>query len=211
MVLCSNCHVEIDDSKIVLHERFCKQNIKYCEKCKEGIPKEDFDEHMEQHASRKASLSLSESQMSQKEKDDLCLKRVSSSKIGCQYCGMPFVYNELEEHEEICGSKTDICDICHQKFTRKTIAEHILNVHNKAEDEEKIDIKKSISGPLTEEELGSLTEEEMIARAIKQSEKELQTKGNNKVNKPKKIEKTQEELDEELARKLYEEDLRKYQ
>ena len=44
MVLCTNCHIDIDESKIILHQRFCFQNIKYCDKCKEGFPIEEFDE-----------------------------------------------------------------------------------------------------------------------------------------------------------------------
>ena len=52
MVKCPNCRAEIDDSKMFLHERFCFQNIKYCEKCKEGIIKEEFDEHLEKHKSK---------------------------------------------------------------------------------------------------------------------------------------------------------------
>ena len=49
MVLCPNCHCEIDDSKIFLHERFCVQNIKYCELCQEGIIIEEYEEHCQNH------------------------------------------------------------------------------------------------------------------------------------------------------------------
>ena len=45
----SNCHTNIEDSKVVLHERFCLQNITYCEKCKEGIIKEVYEEHCLEH------------------------------------------------------------------------------------------------------------------------------------------------------------------
>jgi len=43
MVFCTNCQTEIEDSKMFLHEGFCKKNIKYCFKCKEKVPIEEFD------------------------------------------------------------------------------------------------------------------------------------------------------------------------
>ena len=49
MVFCTNCHCDIEDSKMFLHQRFCIQNIKYCEECKEGIIIEEFEEHCKNH------------------------------------------------------------------------------------------------------------------------------------------------------------------
>ena len=53
MVFCTNCQTEIEDSKMFLHEGFCKKNIKYCFKCKEKIPIEEYEEHLENHNTKK--------------------------------------------------------------------------------------------------------------------------------------------------------------
>ena len=39
MVFCTNCQTEIEDSKMFLHEGFCKNNIRFCFKCKKTFPK----------------------------------------------------------------------------------------------------------------------------------------------------------------------------
>ena len=49
MVKCSNCQCDIEESKMMLHERFCIQNIKYCNICQVAIIKEEYDEHCENH------------------------------------------------------------------------------------------------------------------------------------------------------------------
>jgi len=53
MVFCSNCQSEIEDNKMILHERFCKMNIKYCFQCKEKIPIEEYEEHIKNHNEKK--------------------------------------------------------------------------------------------------------------------------------------------------------------
>ena len=78
MVICSNCHIEIDDAKIVLHERFCIQNIKYCATCQEGFPIEEFDEHLAGHLSRQPSKNLSKEEL--QKKNSLSLQRLESKK-----------------------------------------------------------------------------------------------------------------------------------
>ena len=55
MVFCSNCQTEIEDSKIFLHEGFCKRNIKYCFECKEKVPIEEYEEHIQNHNSKKSN------------------------------------------------------------------------------------------------------------------------------------------------------------
>ena len=38
---------------MILHERFCKMNIKYCFQCKEKIPIEEYEEHIKNHNEKK--------------------------------------------------------------------------------------------------------------------------------------------------------------
>ena len=124
MPICSNCHIEIEPSKIVLHERFCSQNMKYCSTCKEAFPKEEFEEHLANHLSRKPS------QLSQEEKNIETLKRCYSSKVACEFCGLFLNYNDLVEHEEMCGARTTQCGICKKNMLYRDLKNHMKTKHN---------------------------------------------------------------------------------
>mgnify|MGYP002626634954 CR=1 FL=1 len=184
MVLCPNCHCEIDDSKIFLHERFCVQNIKYCELCQEGIIIEDYEEHCQNH--KNLSKGKSKSNESKESRDSLTLQRVESSKIGCQYCGFLCGYKELEEHEVMCGSRTTKCSQCGQTLLIKNVKDHLEKLHKiKMDDYQNINsgdlcgIKTNSDsstkfGNLNNVGLKRMTTDEEIAYALALSQEEEQ-------------------------------------
>ena len=124
MVLCPNCHCDIDESKMFLHQRFCIQNIKYCEQCQVGVIIEEFEEHLQSHNNNNNSQKLSKD-----ESDDLTLKRVESSKIGCQYCGFLCGFSDLEEHESFCGARSTNCKQCGKRLLIKELKQHLEIQH----------------------------------------------------------------------------------
>ena len=124
MQKCSNCHCDIEESKILLHERFCFQNIKYCDICKEGIIKEEYEEHCLEH-----NNSEIKKEKSQEEKDNLSLKRLESTKIKCTYCKLLLSLTEVEENEQMCGSRTTKCKLCGERAIIKYLENHVLLVH----------------------------------------------------------------------------------
>ena len=192
MVLCPNCHCEIDDSKIFLHERFCVQNIKYCELCQEGIIIEDYEEHCQNH--KNLSKGKSKSNESKESRDSLTLQRVESSKIGCQYCGFLCGYKELEEHEVMCGSRTTKCSQCGQTLLIKNVKDHLEKLHKiKMDDYQKINsgdlcgIKTNSDsstkfGNLNNVGLKRMTTDEEIAYALALSQEEEQERKKKQQN-----------------------------
>ena len=124
MQKCSNCHCDIEESKILLHERFCFQNIKYCDICKEGIIKEEYEEHCLEH-----NNSEIKKEKSQEEKDNLSLKRLESTKIKCTYCKLLLSLTEVEENEQMCGSRTTKFKLCGERAIIKYLENHVLLVH----------------------------------------------------------------------------------
>ena len=76
MVFCNNCQSEIEDSKMFLHEGFCKKNIRYCFQCKEKIPIDEYEEHLENHNKK-------EEPQEKENKEDVKDENVN---IECQYC-----------------------------------------------------------------------------------------------------------------------------
>ena len=125
MVKCSNCRCDIEESKMILHERFCFQNIKYCDICQEGIIKEEFEEHCENHKKSKEIKNLD----SEKERNNRSLQRVNSSKIGCQYCGFLCGFSDLEEHESFCGARSTNCKQCGKRLLIKELKQHLEIQH----------------------------------------------------------------------------------
>ena len=119
MVFCTNCQTEIEDSKMFLHEGFCKKNIKYCFKCKEKVPIEEFDEHCEKHNNKK-----------EEEKKENKEEEKENIGIECQYCSLLVDNNELEEHEKMCGSRTVECEICGQYVQTRLLNQHLNVIHD---------------------------------------------------------------------------------
>ena len=236
MVKCSNCKAEVEESKIFLHERFCFQNIKYCEKCNEGIVKEEFDEHLLMHKSKQ--LEENKNVSSEVERNSRTLERVESSKVGCQYCGFLLGYAELEEHEEMCGARTTECKICGKTFTYKNLDNHIKSVHNMDKDiykecesgsikngfdDYKIQ-KPNLKENFNEDELRRMTSSEQIAYALALSEQQNNNSNSpNDINLNKKMSSSSQniqkkgtstnldELEDEYERQMYEEEMRNYQ
>ena len=128
MVFCTNCQSEIEDSKMFLHEGFCKKNIKFCFKCKEKIPIEEYEEHLENHNTKK--------QPEQKEKIEQEKNSESNPNsnenlnIECQYCSLLVDPSEIEEHEKMCGSRTVQCEICGKYIFIRLIKQHMNVIHD---------------------------------------------------------------------------------
>ena len=120
MVFCTNCQSEIDDNKIFLHEGFCKKNIKYCFKCHEKIPIEEYDEHLESHNTKKT----------QNEKTEKKEEKEENVNIECQYCSLLLDQSELEEHEKMCGARTVPCEVCGKYIQTRLIKQHMNVLHD---------------------------------------------------------------------------------
>ena len=120
MVFCNNCQSEIEDSKMFLHEGFCKKNIRYCFQCKEKIPIDEYEEHLENHNKK-------EEPQEKKNKEDVKDENVN---IECQYCSLLVDQSEIEEHEKMCGSRTVQCEICGQYVQTRLLNQHLNVIHD---------------------------------------------------------------------------------
>ena len=131
MVFCTNCQSEIEDSKMFLHEGFCKKNIKYCFKCKEKIPIEEYEEHLENHNVKKPEKKEEIEQ--EKNTEENTFKNQKSNEnlnIECQYCSLLLDPSEIEEHEKMCGSRTVQCEICGKYIHIRLIKQHMNVIHD---------------------------------------------------------------------------------
>ena len=120
MVFCNNCQSEIEDSKMFLHEGFCKKNIRYCFQCKEKIPIDEYEEHLENHNKK-------EEPQEKENKEDVKDENVN---FECQYCSLLVDQSEIEEHEKMCGSRTVQCEICGQYVQTRLLNQHLNVIHD---------------------------------------------------------------------------------
>lgn len=110
---CLNCLKTISSAKKVLHERFCKLNVKRCPKCDNPVTTDEFEDHLDNHK----TLSSTRTKYT-KSKEKL---------IPCKYCSLQLSNDELEEHEYICGGKTETCLLCKKLIPRKFYENHLNN------------------------------------------------------------------------------------
>ena len=122
MVFCTNCQTEIEDSKMFLHEGYCKRNIKYCFQCKEKIPIDEYEEHLENHNKKPDE---EEKIKTENNKND-----INDTGVECQYCTLLVDQSEIEEHEKMCGSRTTQCEICGQYVQTRLLNQHLNVIHD---------------------------------------------------------------------------------
>ena len=119
---CKNCELEIPESKLFLHERFCANNIKRCKVCNKPIVIDDEEEHMiEFHAEVSCQFcqkSFAKNKIQQHE--EICDSRM----VECQYCELQVSLKEKDQHEYICGAKTEQCPKCKQYIQLKDLKAH---------------------------------------------------------------------------------------
>ena len=175
---------------------------------------------------------------SQELKDSLTLKRVESSKIGCQYCGFFCSYSDLVEHEAMCGARTTNCKQCGKNLLIKNLKTHIQKEHNldmecyqELGSLNKTQNSSDLNGNFGNLDLKRMTTDEEIAYALQLSEEEEQRKRqmqqninknksknitSNILQKNSSLEKQKsekfdfDEMDYEYEKQLYEEEMNNF-
>ena len=44
--------------------------------------------------------------------------------VECKFCDLKILRSEYEEHQNDCGSRTDLCELCNQRVMLKDMDEH---------------------------------------------------------------------------------------
>ena len=108
---CSNCEELIPESKLILHERFCSQNVLRCKHCNQPIIKDDMEDHIKNMHTKVECIFCKcmflPTEIVQHQKD--CDMQIGK----CKFCEINLPKRDLKEHEYVCGSHTEECPICH--------------------------------------------------------------------------------------------------
>jgi hypothetical protein len=114
----------IPSSVFELHEVHCTRYLFACEKCGEVLKKTEKDQHQKDlHSQIKCefcSLSLESTELK------VHIKVCPAKERSCLYCTAIFDLYNLTQHENSCGNRTDLCDICGKYIRLNMMEEHII-------------------------------------------------------------------------------------
>ncbi|XP_051124625.1 uncharacterized protein LOC127246980 [Andrographis paniculata] len=114
--VCRNCDREIPSSNFDLHVAHCSRNLERCKVCGDMVPKKSAEEHfLSTHAPVSCSLcsETMDRDILDVHKGENCPQRI----VTCEYCEFPLPAIDLLEHQEVCGNRTELCQMCH-KYVR---------------------------------------------------------------------------------------------
>ncbi|PWA51974.1 TRAF-type zinc finger-related protein [Artemisia annua] len=121
--VCTHCNRAIPSSNIDLHYAHCSRNLEKCKICDEMVPKKLAEEHyLTTHAP--VSCSLCSETMAPETLAIHVGEQCSQRIVTCDYCEFPLPAIDLFEHQEICGNRTERCDICSRYIRLRVRAAH---------------------------------------------------------------------------------------
>ncbi|XP_068441529.1 XIAP-associated factor 1 [Clinocottus analis] len=113
---CGTCHKDVAEANFSLHETHCRRFLCLCPDCDEPVPREQLDQHREeQHTEVRCSkchLKMERRHLVDHESDQ-CEERLQS----CCYCELELPRKDLDEHQLVCGSRTELCRDCGRYVT----------------------------------------------------------------------------------------------
>lgn len=121
---CSNCDEDIPESKLMLHERFCSQNVKRCPECHKPVIIEDQEDHIKEFHTKVECIFCKEKFLKAELKTHQ--QNCDMQMTECKYCSLELTKKDLADHEYMCGAKTEECEYCHKYIQLKDMDAHII-------------------------------------------------------------------------------------
>ncbi|CAI7818196.1 unnamed protein product [Closterium sp. NIES-54] len=115
--ICDNCARPIPVANLPLHVAHCETRLVRCDGCDEMVASAAMDQHIAAvHAPAPCSLcgEPMERRLLAEHEASACPLR----SMICAYCDLPVTAMDLQSHTDVCGSRTDQCEICN-KYVRK--------------------------------------------------------------------------------------------
>ncbi|XP_070762061.1 XIAP-associated factor 1 isoform X1 [Enoplosus armatus] len=122
---CGQCHREVAEANFALHETHCSRFLCVCPDCDEAVPRDQLNQHREEQHTQvrcsKCNQKMERCYLKDHESDE-CVERLQS----CQFCELEMPCKELDEHQLVCGSRTELCRDCGRYVTLRDQPGHSL-------------------------------------------------------------------------------------
>ena len=119
---CELCHKEISTISFMMHQLNCSRHNVKCGECNMIISVHEKDSHHLQFNTKvKCDCGMSVFNKDLENHKKVCIHRMSE----CMFCEMQLRFDELLQHQETCGNRTDICESCGTRILVKQKGVHI--------------------------------------------------------------------------------------
>ncbi|KAK1293157.1 hypothetical protein QJS10_CPB17g02461 [Acorus calamus] len=125
---CSHCERDIPASNLDLHYVHCSRNLERCTICGDMIPRRHAEEHYFNNHAPVACSQCTETVKRDEltlHKGEQCPRRI----VTCEYCEFPLPAVDLFEHQEVCGNRTEYCDLCSKYIRLRELNDHEIQFH----------------------------------------------------------------------------------
>ncbi|CAI5462693.1 unnamed protein product [Closterium sp. Yama58-4] len=121
--ICENCARPIPVANLPLHTAHCETRLVRCDGCDEMVATAAMDQHMAAvHAPAPCSLcgEPMERRLLPEHEASACPLR----SLICAFCDLPVTAMDLQSHTDVCGSRTDRCEICSKYVLKRDQEAH---------------------------------------------------------------------------------------
>ncbi|KAK4726244.1 hypothetical protein R3W88_031161 [Solanum pinnatisectum] len=121
--ICFHCDRAIPSFNLDLHVAHCSRKLEKCKLCGDMVPKKHADEHfLSTHAPVSCSLcsETMEREVLAVHKGENCPQRL----VACEYCEFPLPAIDLFTHQDVCGNRTELCQLCNGYIRLREIIVH---------------------------------------------------------------------------------------
>lgn len=123
-MFCENCHSNVPKKQWDLHDATCEYHRWHCKKCDQTMHKSERAIH-EQTIHALVSCECGE----QIEEFDMTdhLRDCEYGMVPCRYCECPLQRRYINEHETVCGVRTDLCEHCGTRIKLQDFETHVCD------------------------------------------------------------------------------------
>lgn len=199
---CLNCNKWIPKPAFTMHSITCVRKNWSCPICLQVLPKShqnthshcprcglalhsaNIDKHLHfAHRKVKCLCGMEfESEVLSVHQSEECIFRL----VCCKFCDRRLPFKEMEDHETMCGGKSELCVICHKPVSKRKMTNHMAAFHriNPCVDSDgnRVTADVAHSAPVQDEDLQQAIrasqqyeEDQMLATAMRASVQESKT------------------------------------
>ncbi|NXW42013.1 XAF1 factor, partial [Nyctiprogne leucopyga] len=120
---CKNCKRDVSADNFSLHEAHCLRFLTLCPECDEPVAQKDMKDHLRE-AHKQVRCNLCHQSMQQYQLELHETKECHKRAMPCNICELEMPFNELQEHLNTCGSRTERCWECNKYIMYKDLNKH---------------------------------------------------------------------------------------